>query len=139
MTDSSDNASELSDQELEALHQIFDLAREGQTQQLAAVLDQGVPVNLTDPKGDTLLILGAYREHPDVVALLLERGADVDRLNDRGQTALASAIFRNNREIADALLDAGADPSLGSQSAGAIAEFFDIDDMKALLRERGIL
>ncbi|WP_129661954.1 ankyrin repeat domain-containing protein [Rothia uropygialis] len=138
MTDQEQNPPELTDQELDVLHQIFDLAREGQAEQLGAALDQGVPVNLTNPKGDTLLILGAYREQPEIVSLLIDRGADLNRLNDRGQTALASAIFRNNREIATALLDAGADPSLGSQTASAIADFFDITDMKELLRERGI-
>lgn len=136
MTEHEAHSPDLTDEELDALHRIFDLAREGRTDQLAAALDQGIPVNLTDPKGDTLLILAAYREQPDVVALLIDRGADLDRLNDRGQTALSSAVFRNNSEIANALLDAGADPSLGSQTASAIAEFFDIPDMKQLLKDR---
>ncbi len=42
---------------MELAHRMFDLAREGAAEQLAAYLDAGVPVGLTDPKGDTLLIL----------------------------------------------------------------------------------
>ena len=78
---------------VELAHRMFDLAREGSTAELAAYVDAGVPVNLTDPKGDTFLILAAYHRHADTVSALLERGADPARTNDRGQTALAAATF----------------------------------------------
>ncbi|RUQ21088.1 ankyrin repeat domain-containing protein [Kocuria sp. HSID16901] len=138
MTDSPQNSPELTDEELALLHHIFDMARDGQVQELQSALNQGVPVNLTNSRGDTLLILAAYREQPEVVSLLIERGADLDRLNDRGQSALVSAVFRNRRDIAEALLDAGADATIGSQTPAAVAEFFDIEDMKTFLSERGI-
>jgi len=92
-----------------------------------------VPVNLTNSAGDTLLILAAYHRHHETVRLLLERGADHARVNDKGQTALAAAVFRQDRGIVDDLLAAGADPDLGEQSAVAIATFFDLPDMRALL------
>lgn len=125
----------LSEEELELLHGIFDLAREGRAEELAAALDQGIPVNLTNANGDTLLILAAYREQPEVVRLLLERGADVDRLNDRGQTALVCAVFRNHEPIARMLLEAGADASLGHQTPEAVAAFFALPEMTRLLAE----
>ena len=78
-------------------HRMFDLARAGATDDLAAQIDAGLPVNLTNDKGDTLLILAAYHAHPDTVAALLARGADPGRANDRGQTALAAAVFRRSR------------------------------------------
>ena len=126
---------ELTQEEVDFLHSVFDLAREGQAEHLAALLDQGLPVNLTDAKGDTLLILAAYREQPEVVRLLIERGAELDRMNDRGQTALVSAVFRNHEPIARMLLEAGADTGLGSQTPQAVAEFFDLPEMKRLLAE----
>lgn len=138
MTEPQQNSPEFTQDELDFLNRVFDLAREGEAEQLATLLDQGVPVNLTDAKGDTLLILAAYREQPEIVSLLLERGADVDRVNDRGQTALVSAVFRNRQDIAASLLDAGADASLGSQTPAAVAEFFGIDEMKDFLSQRGI-
>ncbi|OIJ35119.1 hypothetical protein BK826_09080 [Rothia kristinae] len=125
----------MSDRELEALNQVFDLAREGRAEELAAALDQGIPVNLTNANGDTLLILAAYREQPAVVRLLLERGADPDRINDRGQTALVSAVFRNHEPIARMLLEAGADASLGHQTPEAVAAFFALPEMTRLLAE----
>jgi ankyrin repeat protein len=91
-------------------------------------------VDLTNAKGDTLLILAAYYDRPDAVRALLDRGADHARVNDRGQTALAAAVFRRSEPIVRALLDAGADPAHGSPSALATADFFDLPGLAALLR-----
>lgn len=122
----------LTDQEVAFLNSVFDLARENKPVALKSLFDQGVPVDLTNAKGDTLLILAAYHEHTDLVQLLINEGADLDRLNDRGQTALVCAVFRNNLPLARLLLDAGADPTLGSQTPAQVAEFFDLPQMKEL-------
>jgi ankyrin repeat protein len=127
-------APELSDEELDFLHRVFDLARDGATAELAAHLDAGIPVNLTNSDGDTLLILAAYREHIDTVRLLLDRGADTARVNGRGQTALAAAVFRNAGAIVTALLEAGADPDLGARTALQIAEHFELAEMTSLIK-----
>lgn len=124
----------LSDEELAFLVQILDLARTGSTAELADAIDRGVPANLTNAAGDTLLILAAYHEHPETVGMLLEHGAAPDRVNDRGQTALAAAVFRSSRESVRLLLDSGADPSAGQRSAVQVAEFFGLTDMAELLR-----
>jgi len=112
---------------------VFDLAREGDTEQLAAYLDAGVPANLTNDKGDTLLILAAYRGHTEAVATLLERGADHSRANDRGQTPLAAAVFKQSADTVRALMAAGADPDAGQPSARATAQFFELPEMTRLL------
>jgi ankyrin repeat protein len=127
-------AADLTDEELDFLRSALDLARGGAAEQLAAYVDAGLPVNLTSGSGDSLLILAAYHNHPETVRMLLERGADTARVNDRGQTALAAAVFRRSTESVQALLDAGADPALGEKSALAIAQFFDLPDMLALLQ-----
>jgi ankyrin repeat protein len=127
-------ADELDEETLEYAHRMFDLARSGRTSELAEQVDAGLPVNLTNDKGDTLLILAAYYAHPDTVAALVERGADVSRANDRGQTALAAAVFRQSEEIVRTLLAAGADPDGGGPSAVEMATFFNLPQMMALLR-----
>jgi ankyrin repeat protein len=127
----------LTAEELDYLRGLLDLAREGATQALAAALDAGVPVNLTGGSGDSLLILAAYHDHPQTVRALLERGADPQRVNDRGQTALGAAVFRQSAASVRALLAAGADPAAGGRSALEIAQFFDLPDMLALLRDDG--
>ncbi|RBY82951.1 ankyrin repeat domain-containing protein [Geodermatophilus sp. TF02-6] len=118
---------------VELAGRVFDLARGGATEELAAYVDAGVPANLTNHKGDTLLILAAYHGHPDTVAALLARGADPGRVNDRGQTALAAAVFRQSEPTVRSLLAAGADPDAGGPTARETAAFFDLPAMTALL------
>ncbi|MEC3914870.1 ankyrin repeat domain-containing protein [Nocardia sp. CDC160] len=109
---------------LELASKIFDLARTGDAATLAAYLDAGVPVNLTNDNGDTLLMLAAYYSHPEAVNTLLERKADPNFGNDKGQTPLSGAVFKGSDEIVQALLAAGADPNAGSPSARDAAEMF---------------
>jgi uncharacterized protein len=114
---------------IELAGRVFDLARGGHTQELAEYLDAGVPADLTNDKGDTLLILAAYHGHAETVGVLLDRGADHSRTNDRGQTALAAAVFKQSTETVTRLLRAGADPDAGGPSARATATFFDLPAM----------
>jgi ankyrin repeat protein len=125
----------LTEEELDLLRSMFDLARTGETEQLAAAVEAGVPVNLTNEVGDSLLMLAAYHDHPDTVRMLLDHGADTARVNDRGQTALGAAVFRRAERSVGYLLAAGADPALGPRSALDIARFFDLPEMLALLGE----
>ncbi|SFF72515.1 ankyrin repeat domain-containing protein [Blastococcus tunisiensis] len=118
---------------IELAGRVFDLGRGGHTEELAGYLDAGVPVNLTNDKGDTLLILAAYHGHPETVGALLDRGADHSRANDRGQTALAAAVFRQSAGTVTRLLAAGADPDAGGPSARATAQFFELPAMAELL------
>nr|CAA9340744.1 MAG: putative ankyrin-like protein [uncultured Nocardioidaceae bacterium] len=127
---------DLTPDELAFLQDTFELAREGHTGQLVMRLDRGVPVNLTNDKGDTLLTLAAYHDHVDTVRALLERGADHSRTNDRGQTALGAAVFRRSHDGVRALLEAGADPAEGSPSAVEVAVFFELPEMAELLEDK---
>jgi hypothetical protein len=121
---------------VELAGRVFDLARGGYAEELAGYVDAGVPVNLTNDRGDTLLILAAYHGHPETVGALLDRGADHGRANDRGQTALAAAVFRQSTDTVTRLLAAGADPDAGGPSAHATAVFFELPAMVELLEAR---
>ena len=123
-------------QMLEFAAKVFNLAREGGTADLSAYVDAGVPVNLCNDKGDTLVMLAAYHGHAQTVAALLERGADPDRANDRGQTPLAGAVFKGERAVIDALLGGGADPAAGTPSAVDTARMFGQQDLVALFEGR---
>ncbi|MEU2100717.1 ankyrin repeat domain-containing protein [Nocardia sp. NPDC019255] len=109
---------------LELAAKVFDFARRGDTARLAAYVDAGVPVDLTNDAGDTLLMLAAYHGHADAVAALLQRSADPDRANDKGQTPLAGAVFKGETEIVRQLAAAGADPDAGTPSARDAAVMF---------------
>ncbi|MFF2202873.1 ankyrin repeat domain-containing protein [Streptomyces sp. NPDC058145] len=109
---------------VELATKIFDLARQGRTDELAAYIDAGVPANLTNDRGDSLVMLAAYHGHADAVRALLARGAEADRINDRGQTPLAGAVFKGETEVIRALLEGGADPAAGTPSAVDTARMF---------------
>jgi ankyrin repeat protein len=121
--------------ELAEAQRVFDLAREGLTGELKANVESGLPVDLVNDAGDTLLLLAAYYAHPHTVAALVRAGADLDRANERGQTPLAAAAFRGDLASVTTLLEAGADPHAGDPDALEAARFFGNPDVLALLTD----
>jgi ankyrin repeat protein len=113
------------DDVLDLAQRLFDMARAGDSASLAAYLDAGAPVDLTNAAGDTLVMLAAYHGHADTVRALTARGADVNRVNDRGQSPLAGAVFKGEDEVVRALVDAGADPAAGAPNAIDTARMFE--------------
>lgn len=120
-----DPAQGVDDEVLEFAQKLFNLAREGEAAQLAAYVDAGVSPDLTNERGDTLVMLAAYNGHTETVRALLERGAEVDRMNDRGQTPLAGAVFKGYGEVVRALFEGGADPHVGTPSPVETARMFE--------------
>ncbi|MGJ6979409.1 ankyrin repeat domain-containing protein [Aestuariimicrobium soli] len=113
----------------ELAHWLFDRARAGEGDLVAAYVDAGAPVDLSDADGNTLLMLAAYHGHADAVSALADRGADPNALNNRGQSPLAGAVFKDEQAVIDALLSAGADPDLGQPTARQTAEMFGRSDL----------
>jgi hypothetical protein len=104
------------------------------------MLRAGMPVNLADHKGNTLLMLAAYHGNTDTVALLMDHGADPDRRNARGQTPLGGVAFKGYTGIASLLLDSGAE--IDADQGGGVtpltyAWMFGRKDTALLLEARG--
>ncbi|QMU68812.1 ankyrin repeat domain-containing protein [Streptacidiphilus sp. P02-A3a] len=116
---------------VELAGRVFEAARTGDAAALAGFVDAGIPANLCNDRGDSLVMLAAYHGHAEAVRVLLARGADADRANDRGQTPLAGAVFKGEPEVIDALLDGGADPYAGSPSAADAAQIFGRTELVA--------
>src|SRR5690625_7201609 len=91
----------------------MDLARAGETDELGEFLDHGLPLDVQDAEGNTLLMLAAYHGHTGTVRELITRGADVNRPNSRNQAPIAGAIFKGEEHIVAMLRDAGADLDAG--------------------------
>lgn len=117
----------LPDDVAEFAAQLFDAARAGKTVFVTSAIDQGVPVDLTDAQGNTLLMLAAYHGHEGLVDALATRAADVNRLNDRGQSPLAGAVFKRYDAVIRVLLNHGADADIGTPSARDTATMFGVD------------
>lgn len=103
---------------------LMDAAREGNLDILRPAIEAGIPLNMQDADGNTMLMLAAYHGHAALVKLLAEHGADVDLLNDRGQSPLAGAVFKGFDDVVAVLVEAGADPDAGVPSAHESARFF---------------
>lgn len=116
---------------------VFDLAREGQTGALGEMIDAGVPIDVINGRGDSLLIVATYQQHRETVLELLRRGADTSVVNGMGQTAIACAVFRNNETILRDLLEAGADPLLGGHTGVQIADQFGLPLMREVIESYG--
>jgi len=91
---------------VELAHQMFDLARNGETELLTAYVQEGVPVDLTDSAGNTLLMLAAYHGHADTAYRILQQPdyPGWGYMNARGATTIwerwdgiRTDAFRSNR------------------------------------------
>ena len=85
-------------------------ARNGNAAQLSSLLDDGAPLDMPGFGGNTALMVAAWNDRADCVALLLERGADVDLGEpDYGYTPLLLAAQYGALSAAQLLVMAGAD------------------------------
>lgn len=107
----------------------LDLARQGQREELLEFVDHGLPIDVRDAQGNTLVMLAAYHGHPQTVQALIERGADVDLRNARDQSPIAGAIFKGEDQVVALLRGAGADLDAGTPSAWQSAQMFGRTDL----------
>ncbi len=75
------------------------------------LLQEGVPVDATQPDGTTALHWAARWNQPGIVTSLLQAGADVDAANRYGVTPLSLACMNGSVSVVATLLAAGADPN----------------------------
>jgi ankyrin repeat protein len=144
LTDHADSAppsrSQIDPELLALAQEVFDLARRGDASMLAAVLEKGVPPNLRNDKGDSLVMLASYHGHADAVRTLLERGADPNLRNDNGQTPIAGAAFKGFDKVIETLLAHGADvegASPDGRTALMVAAMFNRTAIVELLIAHG--
>ncbi|KAJ4333505.1 hypothetical protein N0V95_009407 [Ascochyta clinopodiicola] len=117
---------------LDLAAKLFDLAREGNTIMLKQYVDAGVPRNLTNSTGDTLLMLTSYHGHAETAKMLLDAGADPNAVNGRGQSPIAGAVFKGYEDVVKVLFDAGADIMGGQPNAVDCARMFKRDGVLQL-------
>lgn len=86
------------------------------------LLDAGANPNLyRSGNGNTLLMLAAMADQPEIIEALLEKGADPNQQSDNGWSALMIASELGNTEAVRALLAGGADFRLTNrQGANAL-------------------
>lgn len=67
---------------------IFSYARHGRCTDLERLLDRGIPLNVRDEYGNTLLTIACQNGNKKVAKLVLRRGADINSRNHKGNTPL---------------------------------------------------
>jgi TonB family protein len=84
-------------------------ARDGERENIKALLDQGVEVNAKDNNGWTALTYAVINGDSQVVKDLLAKGAEVNPKSEEGYTPLIAAVHYKHSSLVKMLLDKGAD------------------------------
>jgi hypothetical protein len=132
---------------------LLNAAEGGDDQAVQKLLDEGVPVDSTNLKGVTPLMLAAYEYLPSTTAILVKAGASLVSRDLKGNTPLHWAVERNelapNLACIEMMLDADANiearNDLGEtplfkciKCAGTLSDYVDDHAKPALLLiERG--
>ena len=97
---------------------IFEAARDGNTEAIIEFIKKGVDINALDRYGTPAIYYAAWHGRLSVLVILLTNGADINKPidlslggeNGRGDwTALHVAVEQGNAEVVTLLLDYGAD------------------------------
>jgi uncharacterized protein len=126
---------------IEFAQEVFQRARTGDATTLSRLLEKGLPPNMSNHKGDTLLMLSAYHGHVEATRVLLEAGAEPDRYNDMAQTPLGASTFKGYLPIVELLLLHGAGPEFappGGKTPLMFAAMFNRLDIMKLLLARNV-
>lgn len=102
---------------------MFASARSGDLSSLRAQISGIADLEMTDPGGNTLLMVAACHGHRDSVEFLLESGASPNARDLSGNTALMGASFRGHVKVVESLLRSGADPEIRNPSGQCALDY----------------
>ncbi|RMR05207.1 Ankyrin [Pseudomonas syringae pv. helianthi] len=139
-TDISPSKTMTEDEAAEFAEQVFDVARQGNAVMLERLLEKGLPADLRNHKGDTLLMLASYHCHADAVRVLLSFRADPEIRNDNGQSPIAGAAFKGDLAVVRLLVEAGANvdgASADGRTALMMAAMFNRNEIVDYLISQG--
>lgn len=127
-------------QAIDFAHEVFECARRGDAVMLGRLIDKGLPPNLRNDKGDSLVMLASYHGHAEAVRVLLSKQADPNLANDNGQLPIAGAAFKGYRDVIETLLAHGAKvdgASADGRTALIMAAMFNRTEIVDLLIAHG--
>ena len=119
------------EQELKAYY--FAAARTNDTEVLAKFIESGFPVNITNGKGYTALMVATYHGNTEAFDYLMSRNANSCAEDSRGNTALMAAIFRGELSLARKLMSADCDQQHLNNAGNSATDFAELFGRKELL------
>jgi ankyrin repeat protein len=116
---------------------LIDAVKNGNLDEVRALLKQRVDVNAIEGDGSTALHWASHLDNLPGADLLIRAGANVNAANDIGVTPLYLACTNRNGRMVDRLVTAGANPNAILLSGETVlmecARTGDLDAVKALL------
>ena len=91
---------------------IFSRTRHGRYAEVDQILSVGIPVDVCEEAGNTVLILAAQQGHVELCQLAVACGAAVNKQNLRGNTALHYCFSYGYKALVDVLISHGADKTI---------------------------
>lgn len=92
---------------------LFSYCRHGRIVEIERHLDKGIPIDVRDQYGNTLLIIACQNGNKRVAKLLLRRGANINGRNHKGNTPLHYCYtFGYGDTLGSYLMTKGADSSM---------------------------
>ena len=96
---------------------IFQAMRHNRAQEVTELLDKGVPINVKDKFGNTLLAVACQNGLKRLAKLALRRGANINSRNYKGNTPLHFCYTYGYGDTLGAyLISKGADPTIRNHS-----------------------
>ncbi len=95
---------------------LHEMAREGNTEEVALLLAKGADIYAADSHGRTPLHDAAWAGDTESVTLLLNKGASINARDDFGRTALHEAAAEGYVETTAMLLNRGADSHIADKA-----------------------
>ena len=110
----------ISEQDVE---DIFSYARHGRINDIERLLDRGIPVNVRDIHGNSLLTIACQNGNKRVAKAVLRRGADMNVRNFKGNTPLHYCYhYGYGQSLGEYLISKGADAGIRNNEGRACWE-----------------
>tara|TARA_B100000780_G_scaffold205374_1_gene145960 strand:- start:125 stop:631 length:507 start_codon:yes stop_codon:yes gene_type:complete len=95
------------------IREIFQSTRHGRASEVTRLLDKGVPVNVKDKFGNTILAVACQNGIKKLAKIALRRGADINSRNYKGNTPLHFCYtYGYGDTLGTYLISKGADPDI---------------------------
>jgi TonB family protein len=94
-------------------------ARDGERENVKALLEQGVDVNVRDPGGWSALTYAAAKGDLEIVKVLLSKGAEIDPKDQTEPTPLMAAVTYKNVAVVKMLIAHGAHVNQTDRTGGS--------------------
>lgn len=96
---------------------IFSYTRHGRGNDVERLLDKGIPVNVRDMNGSTILIIACQNGNKRLAKIALRRGGNINVQNYKGNTPLHYCYnYGYGDQLGQYLISKGADPYLRNKA-----------------------